>query len=419
MEKKRIYKYDNVKALLIFLVVIGHMTTDYVSDSHMVRWITLWIYSFHMPAFIFISGLVHKHYITEQRAALGVRGETRLRWDKVAGFFLCGYGLKVFLQFTRTLMGQHPLWHWIAEPGIPWYLFVMAEYEMLFYVMRYIDGGASLKDPASDTDVGFFRRNRRPVIMIAGAFALSAVIGYFPVIGDTFCLSRMINFLPIYMIGYYLDMKTFLPFLQGEKYGAEGSQDRAEGSSVRTRRMIICASSWITIIVTMAVCRYGKWGIYSWRKWFTGRRSYEFLQDYFSYAYANGWWIRIAVWAVALCITFAVIALIPDRDLGFLTTIGSRTLSVYFWHRPVCYLFRNWKVLPKLCVLFGGTYNDAVAGQVKGHAFGGSSLSIAAALIVYCLIGAAMTAFFSLKVFEHPTSDLMKLGAKIAGSNKK
>ena len=43
MEKKRIYKYDNVKALLIFLVVIGHMTTDYVSDSHMVRWITLWI----------------------------------------------------------------------------------------------------------------------------------------------------------------------------------------------------------------------------------------------------------------------------------------------------------------------------------------------------------------------------------------
>ena len=68
------------------------MTTDYVSDSHMVRWITLWIYSFHMPAFIFISGLVHKHYITEERAALGVKGETRLRWDKVAGFFLCAWG---------------------------------------------------------------------------------------------------------------------------------------------------------------------------------------------------------------------------------------------------------------------------------------------------------------------------------------
>ena len=65
-------------------------------------------------------------------------------------------------------------------------------------------------------------------------------------------------------------------------------------------------------------------------------------------------------------ITFAVIALIPDKDLGFITTVGARTLSVYFWHRPLCYLFRTWKVLPRLYMLFGGTYNEAVAGQVKG-----------------------------------------------------
>ena len=151
--KQRIYRYDNVKALLIFLVVLGHMTTDYVSDSHLVRWTTLWIYMFHMPAFIFLSGIVHKHYITEERASLGIKGETRMRWDKVLGFFLCGYGLKIFLQFTRTLMGQHPLWHWIEEPGIPWYLFVMAEYEMLFYLMRKLDEKA------------------KPWMMITGAFA--------------------------------------------------------------------------------------------------------------------------------------------------------------------------------------------------------------------------------------------------------
>ena len=414
MEKKRIYKYDNVKALLIFLVVIGHMTTDYVSDSHMVRWITLWIYSFHMPAFIFISGLVHKQYITQERAALGIKGETSLRWDKVAGFFLCAYGLKIFLQFTRTLMGQNPLWHWIAEPGIPWYLFVMAEYEMLFYVMKYIDGGSCTSDIASPDVRAHTIKNKRPLAVILGAFALSAVIGYFPVIGDTFCLSRMINFLPIYMIGYYLDMKKFLPFLKGEGYGGVHS----DAAGIKKRRFMICAFSWLTIAVTMAVCCFGKWGMYSWRKWFTGRRSYEFLQDFFSYAYANGWWIRIAVWAVALIITFSIIALIPDRDFGFITTIGARTLSVYFWHRPLCYLFRTWKVLPRLYMLFGGTYNEAVAGQIKGHAFVGGEMKMLLPLIVYCLIGAAMTAFFSLKVFEHPTSDLMELGARIAGRRK-
>ncbi len=373
--KQRIYRYDNVKALLIFLVVVGHMTTDYVSDSHLVRWTTLWIYSFHMPAFIFISGLVHKQYITEERAASGIRGETRMRFDKALGFFLCGYGLKVFLQFTRTLMGQNPLWHWIAEPGIPWYLFVMAEYELLFYLMRRIDSKV------------------KPWMMITGAFALSAVIGYFPAVGDTFCLSRMINFLPIYMAGYYIDMKTFNVSVEKTRYKAAGAA---------------------VIIASLVICRMLPWGGYSLRKWFTGRRSYDFLSDFFgSAAISYGWLIRLGIWAVAIAITLAVIAVIPDRDFGFFTTMGARTLNVYFWHRPVCYLFRNWAVLPKLFVLFGGTYNAAVAGQIRGQAFAGHNGAMAAAFAVYLLIAAAMTAFFSLKVFEHPCADIMRLSSRI------
>jgi hypothetical protein len=69
-------------------------------------------------------------------------------------------------------------------------------------------------------------------------------------------------------------------------------------------------------------------------------------------------------------------------------------------------------------MLFGGTYNEAVAGQVKGHAFVGGEMKMLLPLIIYFIIGAAMTAFFSLKIFEHPTSDLMNLGAKIAGREK-
>lgn len=374
--KQRIYRYDNVKAFLIFLVVLGHMTTDYVSDSQLVRWTTLWIYSFHMPAFIFLSGLVHKQYITEERAAAGIKGETRMRLDKVLGFFLCGYTLKVFLQFTRTLMGQNPLWHWIEEPGIPWYLFVMAEFELLFYLMRRIDSKV------------------KPQLMIAGAFALSAVIGYFPAVGDAFCLSRMINFLPIYMIGYYLDMRKFNEFLSKKPY-------RAAGTAV--------------MIVTLIVCRMLPWGGYSLRKWFTGRRSYEFLSDFFGgAAISYGWLIRLGIWAVAILITLAVIAAIPDKDFGFITTIGSRTLNVYFWHRPVCYLFRNWEVLPRLFVLFGGTYKAAAAGQASGLAFAGHDGAMLAAYIVYILIAAVMTAVFSLKLFDHPCNDLMKLAKHIS-----
>ena len=99
--------------------------------------------------------------------------------------------------------------------------------------------------------------------------------------------------------------------------------------------------------------------------------------------------------------------------------MGSRTLNVYFWHRPVCYLFRNWTVLPKLFVLFGGTYKAAAAGQAKGLAFAGHDGSMLAAYAVYILIAGLMTAFFSLKVFGHPCSDIMKLSALITDGEKR
>ena len=212
------------------------------------------------------------------------------------------------------------------------------------------------------------------------------------------------------MTGYYLDMKKVLAFF-------EDVRPLGKSGSIR-RKAALRITGWVVIIISLVVCYLGKWGMYSWRKWFTGRRSYEFLSDFFSCAVRSGWWIRLLVWAAALIITFAVIAVIPDRDLGFITTAGSRTLQVYFWHRPLCYLFRNWAVLPKLVVLFGGTYDAALAGSAKGLAFGGSTAQMAAGFIVYLLIGAAMTAFFSLKIFDHPTKELMGLGRRLAPKKK-
>ena len=356
--KQRVYKYDNVKALLIFLVVVGHMTTDYVSDSSLVRWTTLWIYLFHMPAFIFISGLVHKQYITDEQKALGIRGETSLRLDKALGLFFCGYTLKVVIQITRTLLGQNPNWNWISEPGIPWYLFVMAEYELLFFAMRRI--GSKIK----------------PMTMIAGSFLVSAFIGYIPM-GDVFSLSRMINFLPIYMMGYYLDMRAFLQMIEKVRYKI---------------------FSVFVIVSSVFICRFGSWDMYHWRKWFTGRRSYYFLSDYFSYSLSLGPVIRILVWIIAIAISLSIIVIMPNKNLGYITKIGSRTLNVYFWHRPVCYLLCSLGLLPKLVELFNGTYYIAYG--------------------IYLFVALAMTAFFSLKIFEHPCKDLMCLASRITNNLK-
>ena len=50
---KRIYKWDNLKCFLIVMVVIGHFVNQYAPISNTMKSLSLFIYSFHMPLFIY------------------------------------------------------------------------------------------------------------------------------------------------------------------------------------------------------------------------------------------------------------------------------------------------------------------------------------------------------------------------------
>ena len=69
IEKKRIEKWDNLKALLIFTIVIGHLADYYTKNSMDMRRVYFFLYIFHMPAFLFISGLFSKKNINQKRYA--------------------------------------------------------------------------------------------------------------------------------------------------------------------------------------------------------------------------------------------------------------------------------------------------------------------------------------------------------------
>lgn len=62
VNKSRIYWIDIAKGIGIFLVVFGHYTqTLYSEDGNRWSFIFYWIYSFHMPLFFFLSGIVAKN----------------------------------------------------------------------------------------------------------------------------------------------------------------------------------------------------------------------------------------------------------------------------------------------------------------------------------------------------------------------
>ena len=60
VKKQRDYLYDNYKAFLIFLVVIGHFIEPAYTNNEFLYTLKWFIFAFHMPAFIFISGYFFK-----------------------------------------------------------------------------------------------------------------------------------------------------------------------------------------------------------------------------------------------------------------------------------------------------------------------------------------------------------------------
>lgn len=62
--KERNLKLDNAKGILITLVVIGHMLLPIQGTTRGVTNFFYMIYAFHMPAFVFISGLLAQHIYT-------------------------------------------------------------------------------------------------------------------------------------------------------------------------------------------------------------------------------------------------------------------------------------------------------------------------------------------------------------------
>ncbi|WP_394777737.1 acyltransferase family protein, partial [Undibacterium sp.] len=51
---------DNIKGVLIFFVVFGHLIEMHIEGDHFLHSIWIFIYSFHMPMFALVSGMFSK-----------------------------------------------------------------------------------------------------------------------------------------------------------------------------------------------------------------------------------------------------------------------------------------------------------------------------------------------------------------------
>ncbi len=308
MSTSRVAKWDNTKAILIFLVVFGHAITSFLKEGEIIQSVFLWITAFHMPLFMFVTGLFSKSFVKAPK----------LNSQKIASYVLLYFFMKLLIHITLILVRGKGSFKWISESGTPWYIFVTAVFMVVTYLLK----------------------NFNPKKVLAVAVLVSLTVGYINEIGDTFMLSRIFVYYPYFFLGYMLDRDKLL--------------------KITSKPWVKLTSALVLAAFTFAVFYLGD-SVYNIRYVMTGNNAYsEFGADWAPF----GLLLRIICYLMSTAVSFAVLVLIPNVNIPVLTKIGAKTLNVYALHRPVLYILQYTVMTPfmmdlapevSLLILLGGS----------------------------------------------------------------
>lgn len=271
----RIAKWDNLKSGLIYFVVLGHFVQIMKCDSAFLRGLQFFIYTFHMPAFLFVSGLFSKRTVNERR------------YDKIFPYFFLYLFMKVLRFLVHFLIhGKVSGFSLLSESGVPWFALTL----FLCYLLTIALSGFHLP------------------YMMAVAVCLGIMAGYDPGLGDFLTGMRLFTFYPFFLAGYCTPLER-LDSLTGKKQVKILSAFALAGA-------LICSFAFESRL-------YERLGFLK------GKASYEAM----GMGQAGG--LYRAVWyPVAMFLVICVIALTPSFQ-SVLSRWGARSLQVFALHFSV------------------------------------------------------------------------------------
>ncbi len=287
---------DNAKAILITLVVFTHLFSILVARTEPARSVYLLILMFHMPAFIFVTGMLSKPYEFTEK---GARSLGKILWlyllfntlNHVWGYFFFGRPLRL---------------DWILfDPMFAlWFLLAMVWWKLLLPL--FAAGKGTWAALAS----------------IAAAVAVSAVSGYLITNGEWIALARTLTFLPFYVAGYRVaQMRWRLP------------------RTWLSRTLAVVMFGIVLAALSTGVLAPGS-------EVLLGRASYRGMH----LVGAPAGVIRLGLLAISGVLVASLLQLVP-KSRTFLTVLGPATLSIYIGH---ALFVRNIKFY-ELTDLFAGT----------------------------------------------------------------
>nr|WBO78003.1 acyltransferase family protein [Streptomyces sp. SBE_14.2] len=269
--KRRDAFFDNAKFLAIVLVAVGHAWEPLRDGSRTVETLYTFVYSFHMPAFIIISGYFSRSFDASP-------GRLRRLITGVAVpyiVFETAYPL-----FKRFVGGDPDMEISLLDPWyLTWFLAALFIWRLTTPVWKVV---------------------RQPLPVALGIAMLASVS---PEIGDDLDLQRVLQFLPFFVLGLTLKAEHF--------------------QWVRRRSVRI-----MSVPVAAAALLMGWWAAPRMTgAWFYHRDAAQEL--------GAPWWtgpvMVLALFGCSLVLTACFFAWVPGRTMWF-TALGAGTLCGYLLH---------------------------------------------------------------------------------------
>lgn len=281
MPRQRVEKWDNLKFMLIYLVVLGHLCDLHTGGSLPVKKITFLIYLFHMPLFLFLSGMFSKKNIDERR------------YRNIFSFLFLFFALKMIYAAGKIVVYHDFSFHLLKESGLPWYAFAVFAFQLISIALK-----------------------RFPRAYVLGfGILLACFAGYDAKLSDVLVLSRILVFFPFFWLGYCVDDRRLYAITENRKVKAAA----------------LCVLAAFLVFYILADIHKFYW----LRPILSGRNPYSALRKHAEY----GFFFRLAYYLLAAVVGGAILILIPGRvGRGRIARLGSRTLQVYGLHYLLIYL---------------------------------------------------------------------------------
>lgn len=288
--ENRIALWDNLKFFLVTCVVVGHFADQFTDVSIIYDSIFLFIYSFHIPLFIFISGVLYKNKYTISKALF---------------FISIGFVYKIISSLIdRVIYGTVNVeFSLFSDGGISWFMFALAAYIIILKVIE----------------------NQNKVYILVSTIVLACFVGYDQTIGDYLYLSRIIVFFPFFLSGVILKNVDFVKLRNNNP-----------------RYLIL---GIVILIVWLLLCFFELNLFYRFRYLFTGRN------PFFSQIMSYGPLARLITYIISYGVGFSIIMLMPYKKIRLLTGMGKNSINVYFWHMHIYYIIDKFFSLSNLYYL--------------------------------------------------------------------